>query len=427
MKLLTVLFVLFLQAALADDAFSFREYTSSDGRPLQAKLLMLEGSSVKIETKSGKTFELGLGKFSEADQQFIKDAYKEGGDSVSSAPAADVDAPQGKVTEPINANDESSYHLYVPNSLVGGRKAPLYMLTLAGGGKNTKSINALTEISELLGAVVALSVESSNSNGNTSSKKSIPNFEHTQNCVEHILETLPVDEERIIFGGSSGGAANAFNTASFIPALAVINRIGYKSDSYKPKMEYCYGICGGSDYNRYYVAASARDMRDNGFHRIIPGGHTGGKVEDEVAALFWVHCKHLGDNQSEFREESSSFIDKALTWLEGEKPEGIVYHNALLLGDNLDLSTQQKGRHNTLLNSLKSDPQNVLFHEGLIALNEFSRKEIKTSEKGSQLNMEDPQLAAKAKELEPKLGSIQEFKDAIRSLQEKTAGTKKKK
>ena len=230
-----------------------------------------------------------------------------------------------------------------------------------------------------------------------------------------------------MFGGSSGGAANAFDTSHYIDALAIINKIGSKNDTYTPNLTYCYGICGSADFSRYHVALACRDEKENGFHRLVPGGHTGGDKQKEIDALFWVHCKHLGDNQSQYSEEASQFIDKALTWLEKSKPSGIVYHNTILLGENLKLEAQQQGRHALLLNSLKSTPEHVLYHEGLIAFNEFSVDHVKTSHRGSPLNFLDTKLSRKAKDLESTYGSIKEFSGIIESFQGATATIQKKK
>ena len=230
-----------------------------------------------------------------------------------------------------------------------------------------------------------------------------------------------------MFGGSSGGAANAFDTSHYIDALAIINKIGSKNDTYTPNLTYCYGICGSADFSRYHVALACRDEKENGFHRLVPGGHTGGDKQKEIDALFWVHCKHLGDNQNKYSKEASHFIDKALSWLEQSKPSGNVYHNAILLGENLKLEAQQKGRHALLLNSLKSKPEHVLYHEGLIAFNELSINHFKIPTKGSLHGFTDTKLANKAKELESTYGSIKEFSGIIDSLQGETANLIKKK
>ena len=415
-----LLTVLLSQQSLIGNDFAFRQFTSSDGKPLKAKLEMFDGSTVKIKTPRGATFELPLDRFSPEDQTFIKNAYKP--DTTKSAyPAANLDVEQGKVLGPVQATEKSSYHLYVPTSLVEGRKAPLYMITLAGGGKKSNIISGLQKTSELLGAIIALSVEASNANARSKSKDKLVNNQHGQNCVNHLLDTLPIDKKRIIFGGNSGGAATAFQISHYIKALAVINKIGYKSTAYKPQLKYCYGISGSADYNRYHVALAARDMKNNGFHRFVPGGHVDGGKEKEIDALFWVHCKHLGDKQSKYGEEASQFIDKALTWLEQETPSGNVYHNAILLGENFEFETKQKGRHIQLLNSLKSNPEHVLYHEGLITFNEFSVKHLKTSHENSLQNFTDPKVATKSKEFEETYGSIKEFAGIIKSFQSATA------
>jgi len=66
-----------------------REWTSSDGRKLQATIIALEGETVRLETSRGK-FELLLSKFSKADQDFAKQWAEEQKAAKPAAPGGEA-------------------------------------------------------------------------------------------------------------------------------------------------------------------------------------------------------------------------------------------------------------------------------------------------------------------------------------------------
>ena len=50
-----------------------RTWTSSDGRTLEARFIEQVGSNVKIKTEQGREFTLPITRFSQADQEYVKD------------------------------------------------------------------------------------------------------------------------------------------------------------------------------------------------------------------------------------------------------------------------------------------------------------------------------------------------------------------
>ena len=74
MKLLFPVFALFLFCKLCVAEEDFRTWTSSDGRPLQAKFVEMVGDSVKIKNTQGREFVLPLTKLSKADQEYAIEA-----------------------------------------------------------------------------------------------------------------------------------------------------------------------------------------------------------------------------------------------------------------------------------------------------------------------------------------------------------------
>jgi len=73
-KLLFPIFALFLFCKLCIAEEDFRNWTSSDGRPLQAKFVEMVGDSVKITNTQGREFVVPLTKLSKADQGYAIEA-----------------------------------------------------------------------------------------------------------------------------------------------------------------------------------------------------------------------------------------------------------------------------------------------------------------------------------------------------------------
>ena len=74
MKLLFPILALSLLCKLCIAEEDFRTWTSSDGRPLQAKFVEMAGDSVKIKNIQGREFALPLTKLSKADQEYAIEA-----------------------------------------------------------------------------------------------------------------------------------------------------------------------------------------------------------------------------------------------------------------------------------------------------------------------------------------------------------------
>ena len=74
MKFLFPVFALFLFCKLCIAEEDFRTWTSSDGRPLQAKFVEMVGDSVKIKNTQGREYVLPLTKLSKVDQEYAIEA-----------------------------------------------------------------------------------------------------------------------------------------------------------------------------------------------------------------------------------------------------------------------------------------------------------------------------------------------------------------
>ena len=63
---------LFFQPCIAEE--SFRIWTSSNGRNLEAKLINQRGVNVKLVTPAGKVLTVRLSRLSKQDRQYVKDS-----------------------------------------------------------------------------------------------------------------------------------------------------------------------------------------------------------------------------------------------------------------------------------------------------------------------------------------------------------------
>ena len=59
---------------LARRTSDYRVFTATDGRKIEARVLKVEGGTVRIERRDGQIFESPIGIYSEADQSFIRKA-----------------------------------------------------------------------------------------------------------------------------------------------------------------------------------------------------------------------------------------------------------------------------------------------------------------------------------------------------------------
>lgn len=163
--------------------------------------------------------------------------------SIAATQSTGVSYAQGQVVGPIDDGAGSSYFLYVPKTLPTDRKVPLLFYTHSGGG-NAGLLTEISEGAELTGWIMAVSVQSKNELIVEDCVK------YSKNSIEHILKTLPVDENRIYFTGNSGGGAQAFRNATRINACGVMPNVGYiPSDCSAPSCD-CFIMNGGYDYNR---------------------------------------------------------------------------------------------------------------------------------------------------------------------------------
>jgi len=403
-----------------------REWNTTSGHKTEAIALKVENGKVYLKKSSGKIIPVKLSLLTDADQIFLKKhfelneeeaAEKEADASPEGSGKASADGlahPVGELSGPIIANG-SNYYVYVPKTLKQGRKASLLFYTHSGGGGKGQLIKQFADAAETLGWVMAISVESKNGNGE--------NSKHVANCLKHILQTLPVDEDRIHYSGNSGGAAMAFVNSSNKRAFGIMPNIGYIPQGVDVKAKVVYGMGGGNDYNRYLTAYAADKFKKNGFHRMSPKGHGGGPADHYMDGMIWMHCKYMdmGKPTSDEKKDFEALIISWLNKLKATNPKR-AYHNACVVRDVYEISGDGAKQNNAIIKELSADKSNVLYYEGLLDIDELSGKKLAElgESGGSKMKHFSKEAAKAAEKLKKKYEAVKEIIDVLDAIMKKT-------
>ena len=404
-----------------------RDWKSTAGTTITAEAVKVDGGKVTLKAADGREFAVPLDKFVEEDQEFLKVHFEikppEPGQPMGSSSTVIKDGlahPVGKVSGPIDAGGGSTYFVYVPKSLREGRKAPILFYNSAGRG-SANTIQRYSEGAEVNGWVLAVSVESKNGPDHPEG-----NHEHTKRCLAHLLETLPVDEDRVYFSGNSGGGAMSFYNALRIKSMGNMPFIGYSPDKEYPKGQYCYGIGGTNDYNRYLTANAVDEYGDRGMHRLGVGGHSNGPDWLGDEGITWLNGRYLGDRRKEatLADERLDFEASLIAWIRDlkEKAPYRAHYWCSFLQDEYKISGANAEIVAGLFTELSADRNNVLYTEGIEAIDEFSEKYYagEGAGGGSQFNHTTSGIESAAKKLAAKYAGVPEIEEVAKKLGEPT-------
>lgn len=400
-----------------------RKWESTAGTSLEAIATQVVNDKVHFKREGGKVIKVPMDKLVDADQEFLRKHFelgKKGEITLKRSELAapeDLPHPMGEIAGPIEANG-SHYYLYLPTTLKEGRKAPLFFYTYSSGARKGSLIKRFSDTADQLGMVLAVSVESKNG------QEAGHNINHSKNCVDHILETLPVDEERIIYSGSSGGAATAFANTTVRRAYGVIPNAGYIPQGTQARAKVVYAICGAYDFNRYLSAFAAEKFKKDGFHRMAPGGHQGtGNTEHYMDGMVWIHCKYLAD-EGVSDDEKLDFEANMISWLNAMKSENPerAYHTACILRDVYQIRGYGAKANDLILRELAKDKVNVLKHEAILEIDKLSGKYLSAlgTNGGSMRNHAEPKSANAAKKLAEKYAEVASILEVLDSLMKQT-------
>ncbi|MFC7337950.1 SHD1 domain-containing protein [Haloferula chungangensis] len=434
MKVTSFLLLYLLSLPLFAEPTEEREWRSTAGTTIKASAMSLAGGEVELKSADGRLLKVPLDKLSDEDQAFLNEHFKQeeleaeagerGKTKGSSVPIVKdgLAQPVGEVSGPIDAGEGSNYFVYVPKTLREGRKAPLMFITGASGG-SAGSVKRYIEAAEVNGQIIAASVESRNGDDHPDG-----NHEHSKRCVAHLLETLPIDENRVYFTGHSGGGAMSFYNAMRITSAGNMPIIGYAPDQEMNTKGYCYAIGGATDYNRYLTAYARAQYGKRGVHRFVSGGHTNGPDSVGCEGITWLNGRYLGDNAKDaaLANERQDFEASMIDWI--KELQGRAEHRAHYWCDFLLNSYEIKGANvaavEALLNELQANPNNLRYTDGLVELDNFSDSFYADEGEGggSKFNHTTSRIEKAAEQLAEELAGVPELEELAKQLGEKTVG-----
>ncbi|BCX47683.1 poly(3-hydroxybutyrate)depolymerase [Haloferula helveola] len=277
-----------------------RTWTAKSGHKVEAKALAVAEGKVRFERADGTQVTVEIAKLSDDDQELLREHFEVETPDPEAAPeveaADDLPHPLGETTGEISTGGEWSYFLYLPKSLAKGEKHPvMFIMNPGGGGAGTT--NRYIPGAERNRMILAVSKQSKNG------------FEKSQEAVdamiEHVLDTLPIDGDRLYTSGFSGGSRMALATATKNSDITGVLACGAGGSVGNAK-QVVYGLCGTNCFNRTDMAHGFKGYRNrDGLLRYFPGKHAWAGdelIDDGITHLNGVFLLSNGKNYPEATE-----------------------------------------------------------------------------------------------------------------------------
>lgn len=393
---------------LAAEPTALRAWKSSTGTTLEAKATGIQNDTVTFEGAGGRIVKVPLDKLAEEDRKTLQDHF---GVKAAAAGAPVILAhPLGATAGPIAAGN-SNYYVYLPKSLKAARKYPMLFYTSSGGG-DAGTLNALKEGAEMCGWVIACSVESKNGNDES--------FDHAKRCVNHLKTALPIDPKRVYFSGNSGGAREAFHSASELEGAGVLAQIaGAKTDELKKGTPYFF-ISGAYDFNRYDTSRSYAAVTRSGTIRFHPGGHGNGPDWLLTEGMVWLETqwqrktKDTGPARSEFETAALAWMQSMKT---SEPHRAAWWANYFTEGGVLPVNQTKLA---ALKTGLSTDPKNAAYIQGIADLEKLSASLFAEQSGASLFEHTSPDIQKRVDKLLEQHSATPWIKDVLEGMKKKT-------
>ena len=376
----------------AEEPTEKRQWTAVSGHKIVAIALKVTGDKVILKHPDGKTVEVPIEKFVEADRKFIEEHFElgntdDGGaepDADARDVADDLPHPLGKATGEIACEDGFSYYLYLPKSLRKAKKHPVLYIMSPGGG-SPGAANRYINGAERNGWILAVSKQSKNG-----FKQS------TQACdamMNHVESTLPIDVKRIYMTGFSGGSRMAYlmsqqrKKVTGVIACGAGGKIGSKK-------QIVYGLCGTNCFNRTGMANAFKGVSHKGaVLRYFPGKHDWANDELCEDAITHLNGVFLSSNKSGYGEDYAEYL-RQLGNLIADSVESKPLR-AYMWSDFAQQYIFEDPRAAKAYSELGADGINKLYVKGLFGIRKFVEK---TFEKMSNSQWKsDPKVSSACK------------------------------
>ena len=259
-----------------------------------------------------------------------------------------------------------------------------------------------------------MSVESRNDNNDNNDKVCTV-------AVDHILKTLPVDDDRLYFTGNSGGGAQAFENAGSMDGCGVMPSIAYLPYHVKPPDGDCFILNGAWDYNRYAGARARKKIGRSAIHRIFPSGHADAPAWMMVDGMAWMQGRYLARRGKRYPEELMDYENSILDWVDQLKVRTShrAYYWAVFLRDELKVSSVNKVAVEALIDELGKDRINTLYVEGLDDIDQLSLEHL-AMPKDPYHEIIDPDVVVACQALLEKYRGVPVIEETLESLCKKT-------
>ena len=415
---------------VADEPTDVRTWKSTDGRTIIGRATALEGDMVTIILTSNKTVKFSISKLEIKHQMFVKDHFGSELDIEDTVEEASnkvelkvpVKAKRGKrgrrggaLTTVKQDSVEGSFYLhYVPSTAPENNRPSIFWTGAQAG--NPRDIDRFAVSAELTGMTIVACGNSQNAGSGD-----VANSVHMERNIEHSEELLKLSDKRRFFSGISGGGQRSLQNADKYKCAGGMPTVAYLGTT-KPSKGHYYVISGAFDFNRYASANIAKTLGSSAIHAHTPGGHSGLDAYSITDGTIWLYTCNSYLKRTASPEELAGFEDRFYTYLTSDlstEPWRAYYWTDHLL-NKCKLSGANQSKFRELHKSLESDPKNILYLEGVEALESLSEKHMAGVSSGSKMKHSSEALSAAAAKFVKKYGEIPRLKEIGQGLQKKT-------
>ena len=412
----------------AGEPTDVRTWESTDGRTVVGRATALEGDIVTIILTSNKTVRFSISKLGIKHQMFVKDHFGSDLSLENKVEEEKTVTPEVAVrskrrgrkggnalaTVKQDSIDGSFYFHYVPSTAPVGDRPSIFWTDAQAG--NSRNINRFAVSAELTGMTIVGCGNSQNAGSGD-----VANSVHMERNIEHSEELLKLSGKRRFFSGLSGGGQRSLQNADKYKCAGGMPIVAYLGDT-KPSKGHYYVISGAFDFNRYASAHIAKTLGNSAIHVHRPGGHNGLDTYSVTDGVIWLYTCNSYLKRTASPEELAGFEDRFYTYLTSDlsaEPWRAYYWTDHLL-NKCKLSGANQSKFKDLHRSLEGDPKNVLYLEGMEALESISEKHMAGVSSGSEMKHGSEALSAAAAKFVQKYGEIPRLKEIGQGLQKKT-------